>query len=133
MIIQSIRSLVFYRSSLKASELLTCVLREKLHPPWTAFYIRQWDVLDDHWGKSCFNFAVDKINYQILRTACFPLIKYHCTRYPPVELQLVDRFHLLLKIVNLGIPTLIYGIAGLFLTKRRELVKTSMGSVKIYL
>ncbi|TPP59946.1 Serine/threonine-protein phosphatase 2A 65 kDa regulatory subunit A beta isoform [Fasciola gigantica] len=101
MIIQSIRSLVFYRSSLKASELLTCVLREKLHPPWTAFYIRQWDVLDDHWGKSCFNFAVDKINYQILRTACFPLIKYHCTRYPPVELQLVDRFYLLLKIVNL--------------------------------
>ncbi|KAA0199948.1 hypothetical protein FBUS_00143 [Fasciolopsis buskii] len=133
MLVQLLRSLIYFRSSLKASKLLIYVLRQKGHPPWTAFYVRQWDVLDDLWGKSCFNFEVDKVNYQILRTACFPLIKYHCTRCGPVELKHVDRFYLFLKIVNLGVPTLIYGVAGLFLARRWELIHTPSGYVRIYM
>lgn len=38
----------------------------------------------------------------------------------------------LLKILNLGIPTLAYGLAACFLIKHEEVVKTSRGDVKIY-
>ena len=37
------------------------------------------DILDDHFGQSNFYFETDDRKYEILRTGCWPYIKYHCT------------------------------------------------------
>lgn len=62
------------------------------------------DVQDDQWGMSNFNWTLDTgTNYHILRTGCFPFMKYHCTKQAREDLRLQDIFYRAIKITNLGI------------------------------
>lgn len=51
---------------------------------------------------SHFNWSVANSNYHVLRTGCFPYIKYHCTRRPRQDLSTDDKFFKAIKILNLG-------------------------------
>ncbi|XP_014666209.1 PREDICTED: uncharacterized protein C15orf61-like [Priapulus caudatus] len=116
----------------KASELLTNHLIQRSKPPWTSFSVRYNSVKNDQFGLSHFNWQVDDANYHILRTGCYPFIKYHCTRRPYQDLTLENNLFTLLKVLNLGIPTLAYGVGTWFLVNHEEVVKTSCGPVKVY-
>lgn len=59
-------------------------------------------VRDNQFGMSNFNWKVGRSNYQILRTGCYPYIKYHCSRKQAENLVTSDRFMRFIKIVNLG-------------------------------
>jgi len=118
----------------KSSDVLRSQLKQRNHPHWTAWYVPCCDVENDLWGKSHFNFEVEKnINYHVLRTGAFPFIKFHCSKRPWENLQTENILYCFLKIINLGIPTLLYGIAGLLWAKHKEVVQTSSGKpVTIY-
>lgn len=51
---------------------------------------------------SNFNWKVGSSNYQILRTGCFPYIKYHCSRKEEEDLVVSDKFMRIIKVLNLG-------------------------------
>lgn len=106
----------------KSSRVLEAYLRQKHYPYWTAWYVPYCDVRNDLWGQSHFNFDVDGRNYHVLRTGAFPFVKFHCTLRPVQDLTLEDNFYKCLKVINLGIPTLLYGLAGLLWTKHTETV-----------
>ena len=59
-----------FRSKLvpKASEVLRCHIRQRNYPPWTSYFISQFDCLNDQFGWTHFEFDVDGRNYHILRT-----------------------------------------------------------------
>ncbi|CAG0917045.1 unnamed protein product [Notodromas monacha] len=117
----------------EASLVLSLHLRKRNYPPWTSFFIRQSDVTNDQWGWTHFNWTVDGLNYHILRTGCYPYIKYHCTKRPLADLRLEDWFFGAIKLMNLGIPCLAYGTAARFLIRSRETVQTPSGvEVSIY-
>lgn len=103
-----------------ASRVLTSYIRHRNFPTWTAFYIQQKQVKNDRFGLSHFNWEVDGHNYHVLRTGCYPFIKYHCTKSPLANLKIDNLFYGVLKVMNLGVPTLLYGIAGLFLANHKE-------------
>ncbi|KAJ8910777.1 hypothetical protein NQ315_015118 [Exocentrus adspersus] len=115
-----------------SSEVLTCYLKQCREPPWTSYFVKYSSVIDDQWGKSHFNWNVGHSNYHILRTGCFPFIKYHCTKRNVQSLILDDCFFRAIKVLNLGIPCLAYGIAATFLIKHVETVNTSKGTISIY-
>ncbi|PAA82210.1 hypothetical protein BOX15_Mlig027064g1, partial [Macrostomum lignano] len=104
-----------------ASAVLTAYLRRRQLPPWTAFFLHRGQVINDQWGLSHFNWPVEGGNYHVLRTGCYPYVKYHCTRAPPDPgLLSQDRFYTCLKAANFGLPTLAYGLAARFLAKHSE-------------
>ncbi|XP_046992463.1 uncharacterized protein C15orf61 isoform X2 [Schistocerca americana] len=85
-----------------ASEVLNAYLTQCKKPPWTSYFVKYTSVYDDQWGQSHFNWPVQETNYHILRTGCYPYIKYHCTKRPYQDLQLEDTFFRFIKIANLG-------------------------------
>jgi hypothetical protein len=71
--------------------------------------------------------------YSVL--GCFPYIKYHCTQRLKTtdDLSYENRLYRIFKIFNLGIPTLMYGLAAIFLIRHYEIVNTNQyGFIKIY-
>lgn len=85
-----------------SSQVLTSYLKQCNEPPWSSYFVKYSSVLDDQRGWSHFNWAVGSTNYHILRTGCYPYIKYHCSRRPHQDLTLEDRFFRFIKLINLG-------------------------------
>lgn len=92
----------------KASEVLTCYLKQEKGPFWTAFFVKYKDVINDHFEKTCFIHKVDdQTEYLIMRTGCFPFIKYHCSQvtskeYDPTQIEFQNKFYNLIKLMNFG-------------------------------
>ncbi|XP_050537768.1 uncharacterized protein C15orf61 homolog isoform X2 [Daktulosphaira vitifoliae] len=116
----------------KASVVLTKYLEQNNEPQWTSFFVKYSAVINDQRGKSHFNWKVGNSNYHVLRSGCFPFIKYHCTKRPFENLETEDSLFYLLKIMNLGVPLLLYGIVAVFMISYKEIVQTSEGQVEIY-
>lgn len=85
-----------------SSEVLTSYLAQCREPPWTSYFVKYSSVKDDQFGMSNFNWKVGKSNYQILRTGCYPYMKYHCSRRKEENLEFTDKFIRIIKIINLG-------------------------------
>jgi hypothetical protein len=64
--------------------------------------VRYVDVVNDQRGMSHFNWPAGGSNYHVLRTGCFPYVKYHCSKRPVQDLSGEDRFFKAIKILNLG-------------------------------
>lgn len=82
--------------------MLTSYLVQSNEPPWTSYFVRYADVVNDQRGMSHFNWPVGGSNYHVLRTGCFPYIKYHCTKRPRQDLTAEDKFFKAIKLLNLG-------------------------------
>jgi len=113
-----------FRSKPLASEVLTSYIVQRNFPHWTSYFVRYKDVEDDHHGKSHFNYQVHGRNYEILRTGCYPYIKFHCSLVEPKnDLVFSNRFINILKVTNLCIPCLLYGIYAFFFISHAERVQ----------
>ena len=133
------------------SEVLTNHLKGR-NPVWTSFFIKYESVVNDQFGMSNFNWSTGIHNYHILRTGCYPYMKYHCSRRQKQDLSLDDCFYKFIKVLNMGktlellittfnqnfhrlnigIPTLAYGTVARYLITWTEKVQTSKGTVPIY-
>lgn len=125
------KPMVFCRP--KASEVLSVYLRQRGMPPWTAHFVPYTSIQNDQFGMSHFNWKVDGRNYHILRTGCFPFIKYHCSQRPWQDLRVENRFYAVIKLLNLGFSCLMYGISALiFITHRDYVVMKSGLKIPLY-
>ncbi|UYV61553.1 C15orf61 [Cordylochernes scorpioides] len=131
-IIKRLLSPKYIKSKPYASEVLTCHLKQRQKPPWTSYFIKYKDIINDQFGQSHFNWRVDEANYHILRTGCYPYIKYHCTKRNVEDLSIENNFFKVIKCLNLGLPTLAYGTAARFLISHTEDVDTPRGTVTLY-
>ncbi|ALC47825.1 CG34148 [Drosophila busckii] len=52
-------------------------------------------------------------------------MKYHCSKREVQDLSLEDKFFRFLKIINLGLPMLFYGLAAIHLISHTEVVHVS--------
>lgn len=131
--LRSVKSLISSPPGSPPSSLvLTCMLEQR-KPHWTAWYVSRADVKNDQWGCSHFNWLVGETNYHVLRTGAFPFIKYHVSKRPHEDLEVEDYFYRVLKVLNFGFPTLLYGLAGLLWAKHTETVLLPCGNqVTIY-
>ncbi|XP_067630370.1 uncharacterized protein C15orf61 homolog [Eurosta solidaginis] len=118
----------------KASQVLTAYLKQCNEPPWTSYFVKFKDVANDQRGWSHFNWTLDTgTNYHILRTGCYPYMKYHCSKRPIQDLSLEDTFFRILKVINFGLPMLFYGLAAIHLITHEEIVYLPSGvQVSIY-
>jgi len=116
----------------KSSLVLSTMLSKSGLPYWTAWYVPRHQVVNDLWGQSHFNHAVDGENYHVLRTGAFPFIKFHCSKRPVQDLRIEDKFYGLLKILNFGLPTLAYGLSGLLMAAHTEQIKVAGQDIKLY-
>ncbi|XP_023339934.1 uncharacterized protein C15orf61 homolog [Eurytemora carolleeae] len=116
----------------KSSVVLSSILCSSGLPYWTAFYVPRYQVSNDLWGKSHFNWQVEGENYHILRTGAFPFIKFHCSNRPVEDLQIEDIFYRALKILNLGLPTFAYGLAGLVMTGHMEIFQVENKEITLF-
>lgn len=89
---------------------------------------------NDQRGMSHFNWTLESgANYHILRTACYPYIKYHCSKRIYQDLSLEDKFFRFLKVMNLGLPMLFYGLAAIkLISHKEEVLLKNHKSVFIY-
>ena len=91
-----------------ASEVLTRYLQFRKLPHWTSFFISRFEVKNDQFGLSHFNWPVtlqdgSTANYHILRTGCFPFFKYHCSKRPHnPSLNVENKVIQILKCLNFG-------------------------------
>lgn len=74
------------------------------------------------------------LSLYLFYSGCFPYIKYHCSQRPKGDdLTFDNRLYTIFKCFNLGIPTLMYGLAAIFLIRHSELVYINRNvSIKIY-
>jgi hypothetical protein len=93
----------------KASEVLNAYLKQQNYPPWTSYFVKQKDVINDQTNLTIFvNKLTEENRYLILRTGCFPFIKYHCTKIKRNELidekqiEFQNKFFNCIKVFNLG-------------------------------
>ncbi|XP_061711048.1 uncharacterized protein C15orf61 isoform X1 [Cydia pomonella] len=128
----ALQVLRIFKQKPDASEVLTAYLMQCNEPPWTSYFVKYSSVKDDQFGMSNFNWKVGESNYQILRTGCYPYIKYHCSRRHVEDLSASDKFMRIIKVANFGIPCLLYGLAATQLIRHTEIVHTSKGPVTIY-
>lgn len=84
------------------SQVLTSYLKQINEPPWTSYFVKYADVVNDQRGMSHFNWPVGKSNYHVLRTGCYPYLKYHCTKRPTEDLSMDNTLFMVIKILNLG-------------------------------
>lgn len=85
-----------------ASLVLTNYLKQCHEPPWTSYFVKYSSVVNDQRGLSHFNWKVGDSNYHVLRTGCYPYIKYHCTKRMHQDLSLDNTMMNLIKVLNLG-------------------------------
>ena len=129
-----VKSLCSISSRPKASEVLSLYLRQRKLPPWTSYFVSYTSIQNDQFGLSHFNWNVDGINYHILRTGCFPFVKYHCTQRSWQDLSFENRFYTFIKCINFGIPCFMYGISALTFISYQDylIMKTSGSKIPLY-
>lgn len=94
------------RSLPKASKVLDAYLRQE-NPHWTAFFVKYKDIQNDQFNKTCFIHKLENSEYLILRTGCFPFIKYHCSKvtkkeYQQEQIEFQNKFFNVIKLMNFG-------------------------------
>ncbi|KAF7495044.1 hypothetical protein SSS_02080 [Sarcoptes scabiei] len=117
--------LIDWSAKATASQVLTNHLRSSNYPYWTSFFLPYKSIINDQFGWSHFNWSVERHNYHVLRLGCYPYIKYHCTRRPYQDLALENSLYTLIKCINLGIPSMIYGLSATRLAKHSQTISVA--------
>jgi len=128
----SVKTNAYFSTKPRSSVVLSKYIRHRKFPHWTSFFVKYSQVMDDLHGKSHFNWIVDDENYHVLRTGCWPFIKFHCTKRPFQDLSAEDQFFSILKVINFGIPCFVYGVGSYFLVKWTETINTGDALVTLY-